>query len=353
MAVPSSLTLNYNAILSTTLFNYRKQLEDCISASNAFFWVLMKKQREGYVGLSDVGERAAIPLMYEFGTADSYEGYDVLSVEPIDGLTMAFYEWRQCAIPISISGREELINSGQPRLINLLKTKVRQAENGIQEFFGKALLRGAGGSSVIEPYTSATNGSTFVDPIAKLVRKDPTTSAVIGNINQNTYSWWQNQAAESGQSGNYSSFLSELDHMYNTCSAKAGGSPNLFLTDQATFEFYVRVLRSFYQNPSFREAELPFDNVLLKGKPLVWDEYCPNAYAGSETQSTAEGTIYFLNTKFWQVQYHTSRNFAPTNMQQPENQDARVSHLLWFGAALCSNRRKQGVLHRIKTTITS
>jgi hypothetical protein len=75
MAVPSSNTLAYDAILSTTLFNYRRTLEDNISKTNALFHQLMAVDPAGYQTVTDIGDRMQMPLMYELGTADSYSGW--------------------------------------------------------------------------------------------------------------------------------------------------------------------------------------------------------------------------------------------------------------------------------------
>jgi hypothetical protein len=40
-------------------------------------------------------------------------------------------------------------------------------------------------------------------------------------------------------------------------------------------------------------------------------------------------------------------------MVRPENQDARVSQILWMGALGVNNRRKNGVLYGISRSITS
>src|SRR5262245_26077410 len=117
----TSLTLSYDAVLSTTLFNYRKTLEDAISTANAFLYYVMKKSQGGYKKVSDLGDRMQIPLMYELGNADAYSGYDVLNVQPADGITSAFFDWRQAAVPISISGLEEKKNRGEAKIIDLLE----------------------------------------------------------------------------------------------------------------------------------------------------------------------------------------------------------------------------------------
>lgn len=349
---PSSLTLNYDAILSTTLFNYRRALEDAISTANAFLFFLMKKNRGGYQKVTELGERMAMPLMYELGNADSYAGYDVLDTTPTDGLTMAFYNWAQASVPISISGIEEKKNSGEARIISLLESKTRQAELGLQEFFNKRMLQGAGGTTITSAYTSPMNGSQFIDPLGLQVAYDPTTSTTVGNINQNTSAWWRNQTKNS-TSTTFTGFLKELRNARNNASKGPGGAPDLHLCDQGTAELYEAALASSHRNPSYQVADIPFDSVAFYGKPLCWDEFVPDAQGGSATQSTTSGTWYMLNTQFWGIKVHAGTNFAPTPFVKPENQDARTSHILWLGAMGTSNRRKQGVVGGIDTTISS
>lgn len=348
----SSLTLDYDAILSTTLFNYRKTLFDNISKTNALMHYLMKKTEGGYKLISGIGDRMQVPLMYELGQADSYSGYDTLDTTPMDGITSAFWEWRQASVPIAISSIEEKKNKGEAKLIGLLETKTKQAEMGIQEFFSKRLILGAGGSAITSPYTSTVNGSTFIDPLALLVKYDPTTSTVVGNINQSTQSWWRNRTSNS-VSTTYKAFLQELRRLRLLCSRGPGGGPNLHVTDENVYTLYEAALSSFHQNPSYQKADIPFDNVGFYGKPVTHDEIIPNAQAGSETQSTSSGSWYMLNTKFFQVQVESETNFAPTPFTKPENQDGKVAHILWLGGIGISNRRKHGVMGGIDTAIAS
>ena len=350
MPAPSSLTLNYDGLLSSTLFNYRKKFEDNISTANAFFHKI--KKNGGYKTLGSIGERMAMPLMYELGSADSYSGYDQLDVTPMEGFTTAFFEWRQASIPISISGREERINKGEEQIVNLLEGKVKQAELGIQEFFNKKLLQGNGGTSITTPYTSSRNGSVFVDPLALQVAYDPTAALSPGNISQLTYTWWRNQFKNSGAT-TYAAWKKELIQLRNNCSKGPGGVPDLYLSDQHTYELYNAALAAAHQNPSYQSADIPFENVAFFGKPWTWDEFVPDAANGSVTQSTSSGTLYMLNTKFWGVKVDASCNFSTGPFVKPENQDAKTAQILWMGGVGVSNRRKQGVMGSIDTTITS
>lgn len=349
MAV-SSLTLNYDAILSTTLFNWSKTLEDQISKSNAFLFAL--KKGNGYVTVSDLGDRMQIPLMYELGQADAYSGYDTLDVTPMDGITSAFAEWRQLSVPIAISGLEEKKNSGEERMIALLDAKTKQAKGGIMEFFNKRFLIGAGSSSITSAYSSSRTGASFLDPLPLLVKYDPTTSTTVQNINQATYSWWQNKTKNS-TSTTYAGFLKELRAARHDVMKGVGGAPDLHVTDQGSYELYIAALAAAHQNPSFQKADIPFDNVAFFGKPVVWDEFTPDVQGDSETQSTTSGTWWNLNTQFFQIKVHSGTNFATTPFVKPENQDAKVAHILFLGGVGVSNRRKQGVIGGIDTTIAA
>jgi len=73
---PSQHTINYDALLSTTLFNYRKTLFDNIFKDSAFLAAL---RRFDGVMMVNGGERIAMPLMHEGNlTVKSYSDYDYL-----------------------------------------------------------------------------------------------------------------------------------------------------------------------------------------------------------------------------------------------------------------------------------
>ena len=350
---PSAVTYDMDALLSTTLNNYHRTLVDNISKVNALMFYLMKKSGgKGYKLISDIGDRMQVPLMYELGNADSYSGYDVLDTTPMDGITSAFYEWRQASVPIAISGLEEKKNQGQARILSLLESKTTQAEMGIKEFFNRRLLVGAGGTTITTAYSSPVNGSTFLDPLPLLVKYDPTSSTVVGNINQLTYSWWRNRKHE--QIGTtYAAFLKELRTLRLLCSRGPGGGPTLHLTDEAVYTLYESALAASHQNPSYQRADIPFDNIAFYGNPVTHDEIVPDVLNGTEALLASSGTWFMLNTDFIGCKVHSGTNFATTPFVKPENQDAKVAHIMWLGGIGVSNRRKQGVMGGIDTAIAA
>lgn len=352
MAVPSSLSLNYDAILSTTLFNVKGELVDQVSTSNVYLYYIMKKN-SCYKSNSAIGDRMQVPLMYALAPADSYAGYDILDTTPTDGITSAFFDWAQFATHVSISGIEEKKNKGEAAIVKLLTAKTKQAVMGIEEKFAKCLLQGnaINGGNLYDAYVSPANGSVFIEPLPSLVRYDVTTSDTIGNINQSTYSWWRNQTKVSAATTN-AGFLAELRNMYNNCGKGPGGHPDLVLCDQTTFELYEAALAVYHQNNGWAKADIPFDNIAFRGKPVVWDEFVPNVYAGTTDTSTATGgTLYMLNTKFFGIEYESSTNFEPQGFVKPDNQDAKVNQILWLGSHAVSQRRKQGVIGKIARSL--
>lgn len=58
-----------------------------------------------------------------------YSGYQTLNIAPSQTFTAAEYPIRQSAIAVSISGLEELQNSGEEAIINLLESRIENAED--------------------------------------------------------------------------------------------------------------------------------------------------------------------------------------------------------------------------------
>lgn len=345
---PAASTYNYDALVATSVANYRKTLQDQVSTSNSFFKSITWKSEDG-------GLYVAEDLMYDLTPVDSYEGYDELPLTPTNGITQAQWQWAQAATPISISEKERKQN--KQRIVNLLTSKLMQAEIAMKEFWPKAFLRGAlansSGSYLYTAYTSLINGSTFVDPLPKLVYYESGStwpSLSIGGIDQNTYSWWRNQSKASSATTT-DGFMSEILNMYNNCSKGPGGAPDLILCDQTTWELVHKSYRAYFQNTAREDGNFPFPNIKFFNSRIVWDEFVPDV-ANNSTDTSTKGTMYFLNTKFFNCAYESETNFVPTEFQRPTNQDAKYKHILWMGTVTMSNRRKQGVLGNIARTLT-
>jgi hypothetical protein len=267
----------------------------------------------------------------------------------MDGVTQSQWEWRQLAVPITYSMKE--IKQNKQRLVDLAKTKIQQAEMGIKESLATAILQGAGSGSITTAVTDAVTGASGVEPLSKLIAYDPTAAVSVGNIAQNTYSWWQNQYDDSAAT-TYGGLMGEFDHMYNNCSKGTGGSPNLIICDQTTYELVVRAHWEKFRVVN-TDSRFNWEHFKFKNAVVTWDEKIPNVYAGTTDTTTATGgTAFFINSKYFKLRYESSTNFVMGPFQKPVDQDARVAHILWMGMLTLSNRRKHGVIGKIARTLS-
>jgi hypothetical protein len=358
MSAPTSLTRTYESLLTTTLDKIRDILEDQISTGTKLLYFY--RRAGNWKGVTSGGAKYMVPLMYGLTPADAYSGNGVLDVTPFEGMTDAFFDWRQGAAPIVITGLEEFQNrdADGTRILDLLKSRTKQALLGMEDFFNRTMLQGLGkvdGASITSAYVSTLNSATFLDPLPLTIKYDPTTSTTIGSVNQSTNSWWQNQTVNAA-SGNYNAttyaiLLKAIRHLKMLCSKGPGGAPDVYLSDLAMHEQVESALASSHRNPDYQKADIPFENIMLYGQPYVWDENVPDVANGSTTITA--GSLFALNTKFLGVAFDKEHNFTPGPFVKPENQDSKAAHIMWYGTHWCSNRRKQGVLGNASLSIGS
>lgn len=352
-----SVTDSYASLLSTTSRNFVTTLPDQISTSNKLLYWLKNRRTGGYDVTEDVGYQIAIPIIKELPSADSYAGYDNVNVDPFEGITTSFQDWRQASQRVTISGEEEQKNSGENRLINLLQAKLKMAKLGFDDYVGRGILQGNGAAVAAQirtPKTSLSNGSVFVDPLPKLVDYTNNRSAAVQSINPATAGneFWRNVSTNSSGS-TFAAILKELDKTWNDCTKGVGGSPDLVISDQSSFELFAAALRVNQRFQGWQKADIPWEALSFHGAALLWDEFVPDAAGDTATQSTSSGTIYMLNTEFIKFKVASGRNFESTPFVRPEDQDARTQLILLMCALCLTQRRKHGVVGSIDTTVAA
>jgi hypothetical protein len=313
------------------------------------------------------GERVAMPLMYENNsTIKTHGGYSTLDTTPQDGLTTAFYEWAEVAGTISISRKEQRQNSGEGRLINLLESKIRQAQMTMREKLNGDLLLGTVSSATFVQDT-AEDGSYGLNPLGYFFRKekatDPTTIDV-GNIAGDTYSWWRHRTAVLGANAasvsnedfslnvsTYAAFKVALRRFYNYLSRGSGGAPDLFVADQVSFETYENALDQSVRYMNTKMADMGFDTIKVRGATMIWDEVVPDIYTG--TAAITLGTVFGINTQFYNLIIDSETDIVTTPFVEPENQTAKTAKILFMGQAGVNNMRKHGVAMDISQSIVA
>jgi hypothetical protein len=112
---------------------------------------LLRLSRRGNVKTFSGGRTIVQELNYaDNQTYQWYSGYQTLNIAPSQVFTAAEYPIRQAAVAVSISGLEELQNSGEEAIIDLLESRIMNAEdtfmNGLsQGIYGDGTVTGSVG----------------------------------------------------------------------------------------------------------------------------------------------------------------------------------------------------------------
>jgi hypothetical protein len=303
---------NFDALLSTTLANYRDQLTDNVFTARPLTYFLQDK---GRIRMLNGGTKIVEPLIYgQNSTVASYSGYDSLSLSPQSGITAAEYDWKQYAASISISGIEEAKNNGEQEIINLLEAKIMQAEESLREGFNQMFFADGTGNSGKD-----WNG------LGNIVEA----SGTVGGINRGTAGneYWRSYEENSATALT----LAQMATAYNTVSV-GNDHPDMILTTQTLFEKYEALLVPNLRYTDTKTADAGFQNLLYKAAPVVYDVHC------------TAGVVYFLNSKYLTLVGHSGKWFAQTAFVSPEDVDARYALIMCYGNLTCRNAKKQGKL---------
>ena len=301
---------NFDALLSTTLANYRDKLTDNVFTARPLTYWLSDK---GRIRTESGGTKIVEQLIYgQNDTVKSYSGYETLSLTPQEGISAAEYDWKQYGASIAISGIEEAKNNGEHAIINLLEAKIMQAEESMREGFNQMFFSDGTG-----------NGGKNWNGLGNLVESGNT----VGGIDSAVDAWWRSYEENTAEALS----LLKMATAYNSVSV-GNDHPDVILTTQTLFEKYESLLQPQLRYTDTKTADAGFQNLLFKSAPIMYDVHAP------------AGTMYFLNSKYLKLVGHTDKWFAQTEFVRPENQDARFALIMCYGNLVCSNRKKQGKL---------
>lgn len=335
---------NLSEIVTTTLRSRSGVLKDNMSRNNA---LLARLNARGKIRTFSGGRTILEELNYANNqTFQWYSGYQVINVAPSQVFTSAEYAIRQAALAVSISGLEELQNSGTEAIIDLLESRVMNGE----DTFMNGLSNGVYGDGTV---------SGSVGGVQLLIAKSPTTGTV-GGINRANWTFWQNQTWSAATNGSTilsaSTIQSQMDALY-VLQVRGRDYPDLIVMDNTMYRYYLNSLQAIQrvQSESAEFVNLGFQTLKFLQSDVVLDggfqgfstDPLPGELASSTTAvgGVPSTTAYFINTKYLSWRPHARRNMVPLDPDRfSVNQDAMVRLLGWAGNLTLSNAFLQGVL---------
>jgi len=337
---------NLSEIVTTTLRNRTGELADNMSRNNA---ALLRLTRRGNLKTFGGGRTIVQELNYANNeTFQWYSGYQTLNIAPSQVFSAAEYPIRQAAVAVSISGLEELQNSGEEAIIDLLESRIMNAE----DTFMNGLSQGIYGDGTV---------SNSVGGLQLLVAASPGTGTV-GGIDRLSWQFWRNQSWSAATNGGVvlsaSSILSQMDALWVQL-VRGRDYPDLIIMDNVMYRYYLSALQAIQRigtdNGAPDMAEYGFQSLKYLNSDVVLDggfqgfstdPLPPQLSSSTSAVGGAPSTTgYFLNTKYLHWRPHSRRNMVPLDPDRfSVNQDAMVRLVGWAGNMTLSNAFLQGVL---------
>jgi len=314
----TSPNTNYDDIFTATLENRSGKLADNVTKGNILLKTLLEKDK---IRTFDGGSKILEELEYGEGDMVWYGGFDTITYSPKQLFTAAEYAMKQCAVPVAISGEEELKNSGAEAMIKLYAKRIDNAQKTLKNKLGAAIY-GDG---------TASSGKSITG-LKALVADDPTTGTV-GGINRatGTNAFWRNKTRSATLDS--ANLLSNMNSLYMACT-RGSDHPDLIVAGGTIFGKYEIYCQSKMQFTDPKLADAGFNALRYKGTYVVCDNgNCP------------ENKMYMLNTDYIYFRPHKDRNFRVIGGDRLAiNQDAKYKLIGWAGNMTMSNASLQGVL---------
>lgn len=325
MANPSA---TMTEIVTTTLRNRTGKLQDNVSKNNV---LLNRLKKKGKIKPVSGGRTIVQELEYaENSTFKRYSGYEVLNISPSDVFTAAEYNYAQAAVAVSISGLEMLQNSGDAAVIDLLESRIANAERTITN------------NIAVDCYSDGTaDGGRQIGGLALLVSSTPTTGTV-GGIDRSTTigSFWRNKkfgaAADGGAAATAANIQTYMNRLWVQL-VRGADAPDLLVADNNYWRLYLESLQSIQRIASDEMASAGFMSLKYMNADVVLD--------GGFGGGAPTNSMYFLNTNYLYFRPHNDRFFTPLGDERfAVNQDAMVKLIGFAGNLTLSNGFLQGAL---------
>lgn len=317
---------NLGEIVTTTLRNRSGVLQDNTTKNNA---LLARLKRKGKIKTVSGGRTIVEEMDYaENGTFMWYSGYDELNISPSDVLTAAEFNYAQAAVAVSMSGLEELQNSGREAVIDLLESRIENA------------MRTMSNNVALGCYSDGTGyGGRQIGGLQLLVADNPTTGTV-GGINRANWVFFRNQkysgATDGGAAVSAATIQSYMNALWLRC-VRGADKPDLIVADNTYFGFYWASLQAIQRITSSDEGQAGFSSLKFMNADVVFD--------GGIGGGAPSNHMYFLNTDYIKYRPHAKRNMVPIGGERMStNQDAMVKLIGFAGNLTLSNAMLQGVL---------
>lgn len=293
----------------------------------------------------------------EGGGGQWWAGTDRFDTTIRNPATAATFYRKNYSLPVAVDRDEEDAVRGPEMVAELVSQKLGVARPTAIDAVGQAVFNDG-------------SDPKQIGGLAHMVRDDPSVSHTYGSITCKTganpvNTWWANQAdATAYVTGGSSNFagprgFGPIGRMWVKIRRASGKPPTMILSNWGAFQDYHDSLAGpggagtaimsggqRYMRQDEEMAKAGFENVMYRTAPWVADERAPHTAGNVEK-------VYFLHMPAIQLAVHVLRDMQFEGWRQAYDQHVRVAYINWSGELVCTERRCQGVITNVDTTLTS
>jgi hypothetical protein len=313
------MTLSIGQLASFTQnFIVPKAVEN-VFGSNPLLYRLREKGIK-YTG----GLEYRMPLAnVKTNSSGAYAGFDLLATAANDQFTSAVVQLRQHFAHITISGQEELRNTGKEAILDLMEMKRQMAELTLEDNLGTGLQG-----------DNTTNGKD-VDGLKLTL----SASSTYEGIAPADMALWAAQIRTLAVNGTLTKL--EIQKLIGSCTIGAD-KPTVLVTRQSVFDKIWSLWEGQQRFEDGAMADGGFQSMRVNGIPLVVDSHVNGTDGGNQTN-----WLEALNERYLFLLTHSQCNFKVVPIPPQKDQDVKMVRILWAGNLGCSSRRMQGAIQTI------
>lgn len=317
----------WDDIVTTAIENRQKAFADNMTKNIPLLNYLNKR---GNIKPFDGGRTIVQELEYQDNaTFQWYSGAEQLNVSASETFTAAEFAIKQASVFVVLTGLEMIQNSGGSRMIDLLESRIRNAEGTMENQIDAALYSDGTGS-----------GGKEIGGLRLLVPDDPTVGTV-GGIPRNTFTFWRSfkfaGVADGGAAVSATNIQKYMNQVIMKTTRNRDKSDVIF-GDNNYYGFFWDSLQAIQR--VVRE-----DGAAALYGGLSYGPEVDVILAGGVGGAITANHMYFLNTKYIHWRPFEGRNMVqvPGN-RISVNQDVIAKMIVFAGNATLSNASLQGVL---------
>jgi hypothetical protein len=290
--VPASGTSQYNELTYVTRRAFIPKLVVQLYNSTPLMAALIANSQTATGGVSSV----TVPVQGAQFVNAQWSDYSGSFAQPAvqQGAFDAEFNLKLMITPVPFLGMEGVVQQDHA-IIPLIEARMNDATNVMMDAMAYSL------------YNNTTNTQQFIGLPAAV--DDGTGTATYGNINRNTYTWWQSKVYAAGSVNptrqnvlQYISGTVKKGAEVPTFGVCGFGTWTLLAQDYVGQEQYVITPGSGFDGDS-NGPQSGFRALMVAGVPIYPDPYCP------------EGTLYLLNTNYLSLYIHEQGQFVFTGFE--------------------------------------